>query len=119
MTGDNLKPRYAIINDIDAPEPRNVVQLVDRRGYCYLDGTKRCYDGMTGTDATDVRAFGFSFAEDTDGMVRFYRNELVPTAKYRDGEPRAWQSLQHSFEWRILTPKNVGRKISKTKAGTA
>lgn len=57
---------------------------------------------MGGYEATDVRAFGFSWAEHQDGTVIFYRNELEPTATYGDGEPRRWQSPERSFGFRVL-----------------
>lgn len=44
------------------------------------------------------------------------RNDIPPTATYRDGEPRPWQSRQRdkdlqSFEWRVLNLKDVARVI--------
>lgn len=106
--------RYAIINETDAPQPNMVVQWIHGRGYCYLDRSKREFDGMQGWgEVTDIREFGFSFAEDIDGMVRFYRNDLAPTATYHDGVPRRWQSERDSFEWRILKLKDTVRKIER------
>ena len=116
MTNDP-RPRYAIINDTDAPQPNMVVQWVRGRGYCYLDRSKSRHDGMQGAEATDVCEFGFSYAEDIDGVVRFYKNELTPTATYRDGAPRSWQSRAESFEWRVLKLKDVARRIGEAKTG--
>src|ERR1700694_5679145 len=87
-------PRYAIINDTDASQQNMVVQFVRGCGYCYLDRTKASFDGMIGDEATDVRAFGFTWAENKDGTVTFYRNDIPPTATYHDGEPRPCQSRQ-------------------------
>lgn len=116
------QPRYAIINDVDAPQPDMVVQFVRGRGYCYLDRTKARFDGMHGEEATDIRAFGFSWAENPDGTVSFYRNDVEPTATYRDGEPRQWQSRQRhkdfqSFEWRVLKLKDVAKQIGIATTG--
>lgn len=101
---DQTKPRYVIINDTDAPEPRMVCQWVPRIGYCYMDRSrnKADFDGMRGDRSTPIEAFGFSVAEDADGMVRFYQSDRPVTATYYDGKPRKWQSYQTFFEWRQL-----------------
>jgi hypothetical protein len=98
--------KYVIINDTDAPEPRMVCQWVPGVGYCYLDrsGTKPDHDGMQGIEATPIEAFGFSYAEDSDGFVRFYRADRPVTATYQDGEPRRWQSRVNGFEYRRIPP---------------
>ena len=108
------KPKYVIINDCDAPQPAMVCQLVKGIGYCYLDrrGTKPEHDGMTGTEATSVEAFGFRWAEDPDGMVRFYLSDQPVTATYSDGEPRRWQSRDYGFEFRVLKPGAVARALT-------
>lgn len=97
-----MKPKYVIINDTDAPQPAMVAQLVPGVGYCYLDRKKSSFDGMKGHEATNVEDFGFTWAENADGTVSFYRNDRDPTATYHDGEPRRWQSRAVSFEWRVL-----------------
>lgn len=101
-------PKYVIINDTDAPEPGMVCQWVRSIGYCYMDrsGTKPRHDGMRGHEATDIRCFGFEYAEDTDRMVRFYWVDRPITATYSDGKPRKWQSHITYFEWRKLTAKS-------------
>ena len=45
------RPKYVIVNEYDAPEPRMVCQWVPGVGYCYMDRThgKSRYDGMTGS----------------------------------------------------------------------
>ncbi len=102
--GRTSKPRYAIINDCDAPQPRMVCQWVPGVGYCYMDRreNKADFDGMRGTEATKIEEFGFRWAEDPDGVTRFYLSGIPPTASYRDGESRKWQSSVVSFEWRTL-----------------
>jgi hypothetical protein len=102
-------PKYVIINETDAPEPSMVCQWVAGMGYCYMDrsGLRPEHDGMQGAEATSINAFGFVCVEDRDGMVRFYRTDKPPTATYRDGEPRPWQSKQDSFEFRRLTAAYV------------
>lgn len=99
------RPKYVIINETDAPIPSMVCQWVKGVGYCYMErhATKPQHDGMRGVEVTPVEAFGFEWAEDQDGMVRFYRSEHAPTATYADGEPRAWQSRSDKFEFRIMT----------------
>lgn len=99
------RPRYVIINDIDAPQPNMVAQYVTGTGYCYLDRRNARFDGMRGHEAIDVRKFGFSWVEDTDGVVRFYRNELAPTATYSDGESRRWKASGDFFEWPMIKAK--------------
>lgn len=102
-------PKYVIINDIDAPQPNLVCQWVPGTGYCYLDrrDAKPRHDGMIGTEATPVEAFGWAIAEDEDGgsWVRFYRTERPSTATYRDGEPRQWQHRGDYFEYKRLSLK--------------
>jgi hypothetical protein len=109
------QPRYVILNDYDAPQPGMVCQWVPRIGYCYMDrrGNKADFDGMRGTEATPVEAFGFRWAEDRDGMTRFYLSDIPPTASYRDGEPRRWQSSVESFEWRTLKGGAVATKKAR------
>jgi hypothetical protein len=99
------KPRYVIINDIDAPEPSMVCQWVPHVGYCYLDRRqgKPDHDGMKGTEATPIEAFGFVWTDNSDGTVSFYLSDITPTATYSDGEPRRWQSWVGSFERKQLT----------------
>ena len=104
------KPKYAIINDTDAPQPSVVVQWGPTVGYCYLDRTKSSFDGMRGYEATDIEDFGFRWAENPDGTVSFYMSDIPSTATYRDGKPRAWQSPVKSFERRVLTKKVVVEK---------
>lgn len=98
-----MRPRYIIINDTDQPYPPLVAQLVsEKRGYCYLNRRFKEYDGMTGVEGTDIREFGISYSEDLDGIVRFRGNDIPPTAKYRDGQPRRWQSPIKDFEYTII-----------------
>lgn len=105
------RPKYVIINDYDAPQPSMVCGWVPGVGYCYLErlGTKPSHDGMKGAEATPIEAFGFEWAEDTDGWVRFYQAERPVTATYRDGEPRQWQSRKTFFEFRQLKPAVVAK----------
>lgn len=115
------KPKYAIINDTDAPRPDMVVQLVHGRGYCYLDRSKSRFDGMRGDEATNITAFGFTWVENPDWTVSFYRNEIPPTATYRDGEPREWQSYERdpdlqSFERKMLRLQDVAKQIGRARA---
>lgn len=112
------RPKYAIINDTDAPHPNMVVQWVPNVGYCYMNRTLSRHDGMQGSEATDIRAFGFSWAEDPDGVTRFYRNTLDPTATYSDGEPRLWQPRSDFFEWRMIKSISKSSRATKTKPVT-
>jgi len=110
------RARYVIINDIDAPEPNMVCQWVPGIGYCYLDrrNGKPRHDGMRGAEATPIEAFGFEWAEDRDGMVRFYQAERPVTATYRDGEPRRWQSRTTFFEYRRIKAAAVPETVQET-----
>ena len=100
-----MKPKYVIINDTDAPQPNMVCQWVPEVGYCYMDRSKATFDGMKGRGATPVEAFGVLWAEDSDGMTRFYPSEKPPAATYQDGKPRRWHGITRSFEWKRLTAK--------------
>jgi hypothetical protein len=106
-TGEPAK--YVIINDTDSPQPSMVCQWVRGVGYCYMDrrGRKGDFDGMRGAEATPIEKFGFSVAEDRDGVARFYKTDRPITTTYRDGLPRRWQSPSTFFEWRILKRSNV------------
>lgn len=97
------RPRFVIINDTDAPEPRNVCQWVPARGYCYLDRSrgKPEFDGMKGGSATAIEAFGFTWSEGA-GRVRFCRDGATRTAAYQDGQPRDWQSEFEMFDFPLL-----------------
>ena len=103
------RPRYVIIDDIDAPEPRMVCQWVPGIGYCYLDRkrNKPAHDGMSGIRATPIEDFGWTWAEDEDGgsWVRFYRTERPVTATYPDGVLRRWQHPADYFEFKRLSLK--------------
>ena len=102
-------PKYVIINDTDAPQPNMVCQWVAGTGYCYLDRRdgKERFDGMAGSRATPVEAFGWAIAEDEDvgSWVRFYRSDRPSTATYSDGEPRRWQHRANYFEYKRLSTK--------------
>ena len=106
---ETTPPPYVILNDIDAPEPRMVCQWVPGIGYCYLDRTrgKPRHDGMSGTEATPLDVFGWTWAEDEDGgsWVRFYRTDRPSTAIYPDGVPRRWQHESDYFEFKRLKAK--------------
>lgn len=112
------KPRYGILNETDAPHHRMVVQHVPGRGYCYMDRTKARFDGMSGSEVTDVREFGVAVNENKDGATTFYLNTLPVTAKYRDGVPRRWQDDNRvgglvTFEWKTLRLEDVPRTKRK------
>ena len=111
MKRQTVRPRYVIINDCDAPQPRMVCQLVPGIGYCYMDRreNKPDFDGMRGLEATPIESFGFRWAEDTDGMTRFYLSDVPATAVYSDGYPRNWQSSVEFFEWRTLKAEAIGK----------
>lgn len=117
QTTAQKRPKYVIINDCDAPQPRMVCQWIPGVGYCYMDRRdhKSDFDGMSGAEATPVESFGFVWVEDTDGYVRFYLADNPPhpvTATYRDGKPRRWQDRQEFFEWRQLKPGAI--KVRKS-----
>jgi hypothetical protein len=105
------KPKYVIINDCDAPEPSMVCQWVSGIGYCYLDRSagKPRFDGMHGTEATPVEAFGFVWTDNSDGTVSFYLSDRPVTATYRDARPRRWQSRVKSFEFQQLKAAAIER----------
>jgi hypothetical protein len=101
-----MKPKYAIINDVDAPVPSMVCQWVPKVGYCYMkrEGGHEKYDGMAGgASTTPVENFGWAVQENPDGTVSFYRNGKPSFATYHDGSIRRWQHSAHSFEHRRLT----------------
>ncbi len=108
-----VKQKYVIINDCDAPQPRMVCQWVPGVGYCYLDRrqNKSAYDGMYGDAATPMEAFGFICRDDPDGTVSFYLSGEQPTATYKDGQPRRWQSHATAFQRRRLTLSVVKEKM--------
>lgn len=109
-----MPPKYVIINDFDAPQPNMVCQWVEGVGYCYLDRTrlKPRYDGMVGTEASEVGAFGFCWEEKADGIVAFHRTDLGSVAVYRDGEYRRWCDSRDEFDHRQLTRADVKAKRS-------
>lgn len=111
-------PKFAIVNDIDAPQPSLVCQWVPGVGYCYLDrrAGKANHDGMHPTKPTPIEAFGFNVTQD-EGRVRFQLlDDLEVTATYADGRPRRWQSRVTSFSYALLTPGKVLRKTKKAAA---
>ena len=112
MSDERTTPKYVIINDFDAPEPAMVSQWVPGIGYCYLDrrNGKLRHDGMNGTAATPIEAFGFTWAENRDGTVSFYQTDRPVTATYSDGEPRRWQSRATSFEFQQLKAGAIQRE---------
>lgn len=103
---ETLPPRFVIVDEADAPEPRMVCEWVPRVGYCYLDRRrgKADLDGMTGREATPIEAFGFEWAETDGGTVTFHRTTRPVTATYRDGGRRRWQSEIEQFEYPTLKP---------------
>ena len=112
-----MTAKYVIINDTDVPASHMVCQWIRGIGYCYLDrsGTKPDHDGMQGIEATPIEAFGFSWVEDRDGYVRFYRADRPVTATYQDGELRRWQSRANGFEHQRLKPSAIRKaKAART-----
>ena len=107
------RPKYVIVNEYDAPEPRMVCQWVPGVGYCYMDRThgKSRYDGMTGSYIAPVFDFGFDIMENTGGLVSFHKAR-PSVALYLDGEPRRWQSSIHSFSRQMLEKKK-GRRSAR------
>lgn len=108
-------PKYVIIGDFDAPQPNMVCQWVPGTGYCYLDqkGSKSNHDGMTGSEATPIEAFGFIWANNRDSTVSFYRSAQPCTATYKDGEPRRWQHSADKFTHKRLTKSGLAKKIKQ------
>ena len=99
------RPKYAIINHVDYPGPRLVVQWVSGIGYCYLHRALKSYDGMIGPEATDVRDFGLDYVEDLDSTVTFTVTDRASTATYTDGRPRRWQDpFEKTFTYSIIKP---------------
>jgi hypothetical protein len=106
-------PKYVIINDTDAPEPKMVCQWMPDVGYCYLDRTngKRRHDGMIGSEAVSIEAFGWTWSEEKDNgelLVKFMRTNKS-TATYPDGVPRDWQHHADSFEFKTLKSKQISK----------
>lgn len=87
--------KYAILNTIDRPEKRLVVEIIGNKAYYmsrgYLPSMKQ-YDGMTVRPmTTDLTDFGFKITE-REYQVDFTLSlDHVSTAKYEDGKQRKWQ----------------------------
>lgn len=90
------QPKYAIVNEFDAPQPSLVAQWVPGKGYCYLDRSKSMHDGMMGTRPTAIEDFGFEVIEHPDGSVTFNKTRHS-RATYASGGTRVWQSYIGEF----------------------
>lgn len=104
-----MKPKYAIVNEIDAPIARHIAQLTPI-GYCYMsrnkDGYLKKFDGMKPVRPTPIEDFGFAVME-RGKTVTFVRcADCVAT--YSDGLPRRW----HDDFKQIVWPKVTKRKAS-------
>lgn len=88
-----------------------VCQWVPDVGYCYLDrtGDKPLFDGMAGDEATPVNTFGILVHEAKDGTITF-KATGKSFARYADGTPRRWQSIEAAFTHRRLMKKDVRKR---------
>lgn len=99
-SGQPPHPRFAIVNDSDAPNKTMVAQYIDGLGYCYMDRHgenkyKRRYDGMQARRPTSMEDFGFE-VEALEFQVNFQRTG-PSRAVYNDGRPREWQDRNVKF----------------------
>ena len=108
-SSDTLNPPlFAILNEIDGPYRKMVVQWChDRGGYCYLhrgDGKSR-YDGMQAGEMlgkpTPIEDFGFDVDLSYQGVVLFERTR-ESRATYKDGKPRNWADRCTKFGFALL-----------------
>jgi len=85
--------KYAILNTIDRPYARLVVEIIGNKAYYMsraLEPGLKQYDGMElRHDTTGLEEFGFNF-EDNGHSVTFTKVR-DSVAKYSNGEIREWQ----------------------------
>lgn len=85
--------KYAILNEIDRPDRRMVVQIIDGKAY-YMSRAEepgmKAYDGMQPrTNTTSLEDFGFNILE-REFQVDFTKTR-DSVARYSDGQVREWQ----------------------------
>lgn len=83
-------PQYAIINDVDRPYERLVVQLKDDGKYYYMHPDLKDHGSMSPRDTTtNLTDFGIDIIE-KGNKVKFIKT-LSSIARYSDGRTRNWQ----------------------------
>lgn len=91
--------QYAILNTIDRPDRRMVVEIIEGKAY-YMSRAEeprmKSYDGMTPRpDTTSLEDFGFTIVE-LGGKIRCVKTR-PSVARYSDGGVREWQG-ETSFD---------------------
>ena len=103
--------RFVIVNTCDSPSRRNVAELVEGVGYCYMAREQEPYlkqfDGMNPSRPTPITDFGFTVDQIADGQV-YFRRVSKSMATYEDGKPRMWQDVRHNESFNL--PLVVGVK---------
>ena len=97
---------FYIVNDVDRPEARHVVQATgDGRECEYLHEELRDWGTMTlSEDAATLADFGFRVKIE-HGQAHF-RKYLGSFAKYKDGRTRLWQGESY-FVLRLKETEDV------------
>ena len=102
-----LYPKYAIVNNVDAPSVRLVAECING-AYYYMARQHypelKKYDGMQPTNPTAMEAFGFTVEKDAGGIVTFAKTS-VSKATYPDGLFRDWQDGRTVFTLPSVDPK--------------
>ena len=87
------RPRFAIMNTMDAPQRRMVCEWVPNVGYCYMmrhhEPHLKDFDGMNPPRPTSLEDFGFRV--DVLSIEAVFTRIADSTATYEDGKPRSWQ----------------------------
>lgn len=83
--------KYAILNTIDRPCARLVVEIINGKAYYMARAVEtglKDYDGMSvREDTTSMEDFGFHIEERGDYVI--FQHVWQSEAKYRDGTPPA------------------------------
>lgn len=84
------EPEFFIINDMDKPCERHVVQKIGPHQYKYLHPDLANWNIMEDSKmTTNMKDFGFSVT--IEGNRVHFRQTGLSCAKYYDGSPRQWQ----------------------------
>ena len=89
-----MNKKYAIVNDVDKPEPRLVTEVIKGKHYYMMRSAEeethlKQYDGMTPERPAFLEDFGFDIVEKKD-CVNFSLVRLS-IATYKHGGIRVWQ----------------------------
>lgn len=103
-------PRFAIMNDTDAPSKNHIAEWVEGVGYCYMGERQRLrrFDGMNPKTPTPIERFGFTVYVGKQDVLFEGGGEI--TATYEDGKFRPWKDRTAPQTFKLPLVKDARKR---------